>query len=1169
LYSVFDLQKDNRIKEVRGTQQQFSRYSTAISSSVNSAALQSNNIPLQKDNQVQIGIPYDDSKGETGASTQELLFSTYGSQYTFYTLQGDTTFAFDNLSTGRSIEFTLDITVDSDNVSSILITFPQVTNPPILAGDPGDRLILRFIGVNRTDPEGFDPPVQTFTFLTGVEDTGLGYSVIEKDGVAVTERNTMNFIGTGVTVVDNVGALRTDITIAAGGGGGEFFGPWTAAHDAGGFPLNNSGGIDMFSNSAAHPIFGASFINFLADDTTFRGALTRNDETPYTAFDTGLILDVPTNNSFSLAVNSVEKFKLDGTNNKLVSSVDLDMFDSVSGTKVARSILKTAIISFVSDGEVARGEFGRSDFFAGTAAGLVTNIPSAANYSITVASNTVFKIDPTNNLVTFRQLVSSFGKTLEIEATKITSFLQLDMNSSSITNALFVASNTDDRPGSGFLRMATDDQVIWRSENNDDNLFINAARPVLDSVTQDAFAFTVASGIRLYIGQFDISVQDLDIIKTGSIFVGSGTHQIGTTTNPYNQMFSQFFIPENANVITNRYGLSHTTDESDDSTTDQTYINIDGNNNLSNFAIKREGFTKALFRRTVSGTPSTYELFLGSFPAFESGETVKIQFGENSASSAEISFTEGANDLILNRQTSTVTTLGVKLQSGGIDRLYARAADVLLSVPLNMDTNEMTNVKNIFSDNDSGNNQIGALSSESKPGGFDYYVDNKIFWDTDADTFIEFQSNGINIISDDSIVLQSKLTAEESITIQALGVVASVGKGDVFIKASRFARMQVGTNIIGVQDNAITFSGSNANIFLGSGTKVITFADEVAGDDAPTPSSGDINLFNDATTGELSVKKFGGAVISLEGGGGSQTPWLSDINAATFDLTNLSNLEFRNPSSSPSAVTINAIFVQDGSLVHNVPNNGDFDFREGGQNFLVMDKALTTFSSGTFSVTSDVINLGDGLSGTDTLNVLSKSTFANNITLSNNVDILPFTDLGSDLGSTSKAFGTAYINEIVFDIAGKTIDSVGALDLEFEVPSGGDMKFREAGTEFWRLDGGANVSVFSRDIELDGSNRAIRAFDGTEIGFFVTNTGAAVGAQGSLQIPTDNSGVGNAAQANSDFGSALGCQGLYLSGGGGADPVYMVKISLTTPTSAGTWQALLYNAAGPTAFKVT
>lgn len=214
LYSNIDIQQDFKRKIVRGTQQQFSRYSVAQTSSLNSANLQSNDIPLQKDSKAQIGIPYDDTKGDTGASTQEVLFSTYGSQYTFYNLQGDTIFAFDNLPTGRSIEFTLDIQVDSTNTSAITITFPQVANAPVLAGAAGDRYVLGFVGVNRTDPTGQTAPVQTFTFLSGATAVS-GYSTIQDEGDALTQRSTINFIGAGVTAADD--GTVTTVTITGGG----------------------------------------------------------------------------------------------------------------------------------------------------------------------------------------------------------------------------------------------------------------------------------------------------------------------------------------------------------------------------------------------------------------------------------------------------------------------------------------------------------------------------------------------------------------------------------------------------------------------------------------------------------------------------------------------------------------------------------------------------------------------------------------------------------------------------------------------------------------------------------------------------------------------------------------------------------------------------------------
>jgi len=48
---------------------------------------------------------------------------------------------------------------------------------------------------------------------------GAGYDTIQEEGVSLTQRSIMNFIGATVTAVDNPGASRTDITIVAGTAG--------------------------------------------------------------------------------------------------------------------------------------------------------------------------------------------------------------------------------------------------------------------------------------------------------------------------------------------------------------------------------------------------------------------------------------------------------------------------------------------------------------------------------------------------------------------------------------------------------------------------------------------------------------------------------------------------------------------------------------------------------------------------------------------------------------------------------------------------------------------------------------------------------------------------------------------------------------------------------------
>lgn len=165
LYSEHDEQKDRKNVNKRKEQQQFSRFSVALATSVNNATIEAVSPALQVETKPQIGFPYDDTKGDV-ATNQVLDFSTFGSQYTFYTATGDVVFTFTGLPTGRAIRFTIDILVD--NLAGVNLSFPQVTDPPELSGNNGDRYVLTFVGVKRSDQTGQNPPVETYTLLSSV-----------------------------------------------------------------------------------------------------------------------------------------------------------------------------------------------------------------------------------------------------------------------------------------------------------------------------------------------------------------------------------------------------------------------------------------------------------------------------------------------------------------------------------------------------------------------------------------------------------------------------------------------------------------------------------------------------------------------------------------------------------------------------------------------------------------------------------------------------------------------------------------------------------------------------------------------------------------------------------------------------------------------------------------
>ncbi len=407
-----------------------------------------------------------------------------------------------------------------------------------------------------------------------------GYDTIQDEGVAVTQRNTINFIGAGVTAVDNAGQTRTDVTISGG---------------------------------------GATALNDLTDVTI-----------------------------------------------AAVSNAQVLIYDSTSSHWENQAISGDATISNIG--------------------------------ALTIGNNVINN----DNLIE-----GVFPKITGLGVQTQT----LEMGGNGINDILFLNSNAVNLPGSGFIRMGTGEAIRMRNPANTDDLIITSGT---NSIGAQAIIFQVASGNQLTISELTLDVVDNSITNTGDITPGAGAHQVGDSTDFYNQMHSQFFVPETAAVITNRYGLSKVGNT--------LYVNFDNTNTDAGFSIYEEGFESFRFYHPTS---NVNEFHMGSSTVFTSGETYRIQMGENSNSSARIELIEGGNDLTLERQ-GVGTSFGVKLRSGGFDRLYARAADVLLSVPLNVNTNEITNVVNIKSNGGGGatTGTIGELITED--GGFNYFVRDTI-----------------------------------------------------------------------------------------------------------------------------------------------------------------------------------------------------------------------------------------------------------------------------------------------------------------------------------------------------------------------------------------------------------------------------------------------------------
>jgi len=459
--------------------------------------------------------------------------------------------------------------------------------------------------------------------------------------------------------------------------------------------------------------------------------------------------------------------------------------------------------------------------------------------------------------------------------------VQMNANQNDITSVGFIRSGSDNLAASaGFIRMGTTEDIRWRNTSNTDDLLITSG---LDSLSNEAIIFQIAGGARLTVSNLTIDAKGNNIIDTGDIRGGTG-HDIGETDFPYLRVFSNFFIPEAAGVVTNRFGFAKTGNE--------LYINYE-TTTLSGFAIREQGITKFKFN-----TPTTdvYQLMIGPDP-FTAGEEYRILLGEGTHS-ATISLIEGTgNDLILNRIGGGIDQ-GVQIQVSGTNAQRWLSDEIKFFKEININSQNIVNVANLLSDDTGG--KIGDISIGPIPGGFDYYVNDKIFWDLDTATFIQFASNGINLSTDDSISLLSTGPSED-ITINATGTSSSsvnINSNFGHVRMSFFT-----SQFFEVQSANAIFNGLNIN--MTNGSQSIQFIDEVSGTSLVAPSTaGDIKLFNDSDTGELSVKKFGGTVVSLEatGGGGLTEPVILTLNTITPQT--LPTKSTINWSKNPNHITI-------------------------------------------------------------------------------------------------------------------------------------------------------------------------------------------------------------------------------------------------------------------------
>jgi hypothetical protein len=236
-----------------------------------------------------------------------------------------------------------------------------------------------------------------------------------------------------------------------------------------------------------------------------------------------------------------------------------------------------------------------------------------------------------------------------------------------------------------------------------------------------------------------------------------------------------------------------------------------------------------------------------------------------------------------------------------------------------------------------------------------------------ATTFLHvFQVNSVNevnitgtevrILSNDLILNAGDITltagqlqfgAGESIGMETNDMVFDVTTGDQFIFAIN------GVAEYTMNDTELNLTGLNLN-----GVTHITMTGNLAG----ATIDGDLNTILDINETQMNVSVGAASTVLTSNGvglaptyqaagGGSQTPWTQDIDADGFDLTDLSNIEFRNSTGAPAG-TVTYLIRSGDNLIQNVATGQNHFWTINGQTEMTLNGSRLDLTN------NDIINVG-------------------------------------------------------------------------------------------------------------------------------------------------------------------------------------------------------------------
>lgn len=376
-------------------------------------------------------------------------------------------------------------------------------------------------------------------------------------------------------------------------------------------------------------------------------------------------------------------------------------------------------------------------------------------------------------------------------------------------------------------------------------------------------------------------------------------------------------------------------------------------------------------------------------------------------------------------------------------------------------------------------------------------------------------SNGAEMLIFD---LNASAVNELTISNGATGVgptIIASGETDVPLtinsKAAGAITLDSGTTgavNIGVGNNAKTIS-----IATGTAGNIVNIGTNNTTSDTITIGSA---LDNVAITGDSWSITDAGAltVVSCSGcGGGSQTPWTQDINAAGYDLRDLSNLEFQATTGAPAGTVVGIYSDNTGDLNLNALSTKSINLQVAGSDEY-------NFSSTTLGLNGNSLTSVGGieLSANQTINPGSSGTLgigtANTTVLNLGVGTATTNVIGGNIvltGNTSVSSGNTFTvtsGEAV--ITGQNSGAATTLRVNNHTSTGSIFVAQDAATPIFTIaDGG---SVFLNTFTTDANAILYTSTTGVITRVVETETGSQclLSGAGASGIPTWGSCGGGA-----------------------------------------------------------